>query len=383
MSMKNWNFLNICWMDFPIDGAEEGVDVMQRFMDKKCSAADLKRFCRHVLSLELPASLENRVTLHCTVQPAIGNGCVKVHKDVSHYRYRIHINLLPFLRGTYTSHRMRLFYLYATIIHELKHIELLEKKNLGDYSELVAFWEEYRNFSRLRLLDGINLVLMGKNTRASQKKKYRVSAAEILCNLWAFQRSYLVLGSYLTEQERDTVETMIRSLSFLKEHLIISYSSGNHPYNLFPKMISEVQLVLKKDPGKRAEDLKPMQCLFLPDGQAKPVEQLFRERTDTNAMVTDGVLINWFICADMDFSGIFRKCPALKNHMEALANRYCAHAIGYLKDSGIGKVFLDDALLQDNGAMLVKNVDRLNKLIDRYAMAHTEGSIFALYHTGR
>ena len=80
---------------------------------------------------------------------------------------------------------------------------------------------------------------------------------------------------------------------------------------------------------------------------------------------------------------MFRKSPGLRNHLEELANRYCRSTIDYLKDSAIGRVFLDEAILQDNAAMLAKNVDRLNKLMVQYNMAHTEGSIIPLYYTGK
>ena len=356
---------------------------IEAYITGKCSLPRLKRFCQDAFSREIPANMTDRISVHYSMLPIANNGYVQVRKHKKSYRYHLYINLHPFLLGKFTSNRMRLFYLYATIVHEVKHAELLESEGVNDYSELLAFWEEYRSFGKLRVLDDIGQLLMRKTARISRKRRYRVSVAEIICNLSGFQRSYAALCPYLTESERDTIENMIHSLTFLKQHIAITYSNRNHPYSLFPKMIREAQTVLKKDTDRIENDLKPMNMLFQREGHLKPMEQLFCERTDLNGAVVDGLLINWFICADMDFSTMFQRNPELRKHIEELANQYCSSAITFLKDSAIGKVFLDDAILQDNAAMLIKNVDRLNKLIARYNMVRTEGSIIPLYYTGK
>lgn len=356
---------------------------VEAYVTGKCSLPRLKKFCQDVFSREIPANLKDRITVHYSILPIANNGYVQVRKHKDGYWYRLYINLLPFLMGQYTSNRMRLFYLYATIVHEVKHVELLESERANDYGELLAFWEEYRNFSKLRVIDDMGLLLMRKTAHVSRKRRYRVSVAEIICNLSGFQRSYTALYPYLAESERDTIENMIHSLAFLKQHIAITYSNRNHPYSLFPKMIREAQTVLKKDTDRIENDLKPMNMLFQREGHLKPMEQLFYERTDLNGSVVDGLLINWFICADMDFSAIFQRNSELKKHIEELANQYCRSSIEYLKDSAIGKVFLDDAILQDNAAMLIKNVDRLNKLVARYNMVRSAGSVIPLYNTGK
>ena len=349
----------------------------------KYSLTHLKKYAQHVIDNELCGDLKKRVSIKCCLMPIPGNGYVGVRKVEDSYQYRIRINLLPFLIGQYTSNRMRLFYLYATIVHELYHVQLLECQKVASYCELMAFWEEHRDFTQLRLMDNLGMLLMRKKAMVTQRNKYRASVAEILCNLTGFEKGYKVFGEYLSQTEIATIDKIIISLRFLGKHMAITYGHGNQPYNLFTKMVREIQPLLKKDPTKLSDSLKPMMCLFSLEGHVKSIEQLFSERTEENAQVIDGLLTHWFICADMDFSSIFEKEPALKVHLEKLANQYCAAAIQYMKNIEIGAVFLDEDILQDNAAMLVKNVDRLNKLMIRYDMVHVEGSIIPLYYTGK
>ena len=345
--------------------------------------AHLKKFSQCVIEKELCGELKERVSIKCSLMPILSNGYVRIRKADNGYRYHIRINLLPFLIGQYASNRMRLFYLYATIVHELYHIHLLEREKVVSYCELMAFWEEQRGFTRLRLMDNLGMILMRKKAMVTKRNKYRTSVAEILCNLAGIEKSYKVFAKYLSQAETATVDKIIASLRFMEEHISITYGHGNQPYNLFTKMVREIQPLIKKDPTKLSDIFKPMMCLFSLEGHVKSVEQLFAERTAENDQVIDGLLTHWLICADMDFSPIFEKNPALKEHLEKLANQYCAAAIQYIKNIEIGEVFLDKEILQDNAAMLVKNVNRLNKLMVHYGMAHTEGSIIPLYYTGK
>lgn len=358
-------------------------ECIENYITEEYSIAHLKRFSQYIITNELSCDLKDRVSIKCSLMPLPGNGYVRARRLEEGYRYHIRINLLPFLMGKFTSNRMRLFYLYVTIVHELHHVHLLECKKVETYSELMAFWEEYRSFSRLRLMDGIGMLLMRKKAAATRRNKYRASVAETMCNLAGFEKSYKVLGAYLSQSETENVNKIIESLKFLQNHISVTYGHGNQPYNLFTKMVREVQPLLKKDPHELSGTLKPMMYLFSPEGHVKSVEQLFAERTDENEQIIDGLLTHWFICADMVFSPIFERDPTLKNHLETLANRYCAGVIQYLKNIEIGEIFLDKEILQDNAAMLVKNVDRLNKLMAHYDMIHFQGSVIPLYYTGK
>lgn len=82
---------------------------------------------------------------------------------------------------------------------------------------------------------------------------------------------------------------------------------------------------------------------------------------------------------DMDWKSAFENSPELHKHIESLSNEYCRRSIEFMKNIHVGEVFLSKDLLQDNAAMLIRNTDKLNKLMQRFNMEHTTGSLIPLF----
>ena len=348
--------------------------------NKTIRVHDLTVFCQNVIDSEITTEKRNRISIRFLFVPIPLNGCLRACKKSDALRYQIMINLFPFLVQHFSSNHMRFFYLYATIIHELHHIELLENEKASNYAELLAFWEEFQQLSHFRWVDSINTWLIQKNAMPVKRKKYSVSMAEILCNLISFQKSYKFFSQYLSASERQTIKEIIESLEFLKGHINIGYRSSKQPLNLFTKTIQEVQFTIKKQPQVFTKP-SPLDHLFTCNGQVKSFDQIYSERNHADAQVIDSILLNWFICADIEFSSYFKTNPNFKLHIESLANQYCDNLIQYLKNEKKGLVFLREDVLQDNTAMMLKNANRLNKLMTQYDMVHTGGSVIPLYHT--
>ena len=356
--------------------------MLKHYIEKEITISNLKDFCNLVIANEMPGNRGDRISVRFLLLPFPANGYLSVRKKNNAFQYKVVINLLPFLIGKYSSNRMCYLYLYATIVHELHHIYLLERKKARSYTEFLAFWEEFRQLSSLRCVDNLNTLLMHKDAFALNTKKHDISIAEILCNLSGFQRIQQVFAETLNESERMIVEEIIDSLKFLSESINIGYRTSKQPYNLFTKTIQEVQFILRKDPHI-FEKPTPIDCLFLSNGQVKPFELIFGERSPENHELIDALLINWFICIDVDFSTSFAANAYLKSHIEALANQYCNNVVQYLKHETKGLVFLSKDTLQDNTAMMIKNTNRINALMTKYGMTRTDGSIIPLYFTGK
>ena len=94
----------------------------------------------------------------------------------------------------------------------------------------------------------------------------------------------------------------------------------------------------------------------------------------------DEILIRLFISLSIDWTSIFATHTDFYNHIAALANNYCEKTVYYLKNISLGEVFLHKDILQDNAAMLIKNVHILNKLMNKYGMNHTSGSVLPVYY---
>lgn len=356
--------------------------MLKHYIEKEITISSLKDFCNLVIAKEMLGNWGNRISVRFPLLPLPANGYLSVRKKNQAFQYKVVVNLLPFLIGKYSSNRMCYLYLYATIVHELHHIYLLECQKARNYAEFLAFWEEFRQLSRLRWVDNLNTLLMHKDAFALNRKKYDTSIAEIICNLSGFQGAYQVFADTLKESEKIIIEEIIDSLTFLSESINIGYRTGKQPHNLFTKTIQEIQFILRKDPHIFGNST-PIDCLFLSNGQVKPFELIWEERSSENYELIDALLINWFICADVDFSASFAANACLKSHIEALANQYCNNVVQYLKHETKGLVFLSKDTLQDNTAMMIKNTNRLNILMAKYGMARTGGSIIPLYFTGK
>lgn len=83
-----------------------------------------------------------------------------------------------------------------------------------------------------------------------------------------------------------------------------------------------------------------------------------------------------FINFELDYSLILENNTDLKKHIELLANQYCEKCIFYIENVEVGSVLLKQEILDDNTLLLLKNVRYINKLMDKYHMVHTGGSLF-------
>lgn len=356
--------------------------MLKTYLNKGFRLNILKDFCDFVFAQETQLLETKHIRLKVKIFPVSTSGFIRIWKKKEDYRFYIIINLLPFILNKHLSDTMRYFYLYATIVHELRHIELLSNTAKKNYRELLAFWDEARCFSHLHWLNEINFLFAHEERKKLRKRQYAVSASEILCNLNGYQRSYDLFREYLSDREHIRIETAIDSLRFLNKHMAISYTRTNRPSNQFVRMVQEAQFIFRKKMRIR-KMFAPLDNLLSSTGRIKSIDQIFSSRSDDNEDLIDKILVNMFICADLNLQRVFDGNQEIKTHLTRLANEYCDATVYYLQNIKIGEVFLDSSILQDNAAMLIKNTQRLNLLMQRYNMERTNGSVIPLYNTGK
>ena len=110
--------------------------MLKHYIEKEITISNLKDFCNLVIANEMPGNRGDRISVRFLLLPFPANGYLSVRKKNNAFQYKVVINLLPFLIGKYSSNRMCYLYLYATIVHELHHIYLLERKKARSYTEL-------------------------------------------------------------------------------------------------------------------------------------------------------------------------------------------------------------------------------------------------------
>lgn len=325
---------------------------------------DLSVFAQLVLRQELPRyQLSVPVSLRMRPWPLRANGLVSRIRR----RATITINGLAFRKNS----RLTWFYLYATIVHELEHLLLMQELEEGGPPELdrllAGLCQQYR-------LDDSFLQVV---TPRYAEHRRSASLPELLCTQVGFQRALAALGSALSPEERATTERMLDSLCFMREHLAILYGNSGQPYQLFSSVMLSLQRKLRMNPAALGR-LRQLSRILTPEGALLSPRLMFERRTPEDQDFYDALLIQLFLLDDMPWGQIFSDCPALQPHMETLANDYCMRSVRYLQQLSRGRAFFGDDILQDNAAMLVKNTHLLNAQMKRYQMHHTAGTVFSL-----
>jgi hypothetical protein len=268
---------------------------------------------------------------------------------------------------------MTWFYIYATIVHELEHIQLtldLEGQGLPEYKRFMAALCQTRKMQR-KQWNGIV-------PNYSQMKKRMTSLPELICTQVGFRRGFDVLSSAMDTQERELVSQMINSVGFLCKHLEITYATSSQPYNQFSRCILSIHEHVQKEPQLRSR-YKQLGYIVDEIGNFYTPQFLYMQSQQDGQEFYDSMLIHLFILFDMNWQAAFDENKEMFLHMERLANQYCRQSVLYLKNMKMGEAFLGVDVLQDNAAMLIRNTERMNALMRRFGMKHTEGSLIPLY----
>ena len=350
---------------------------------KNATKANFKAFCRMVFDAEARSILGSDCKLlpkiYVVNLPTKNNGVVYFTFINKIQRFTVLINLYHFLRAKDCSDRMKYVYLYATIVHELEHIRLskyIEKATLSDYFDVLAAWDQ---FSKCRGIgrDVFSYFLIPKTNRIADKRGL-VSPAEIYCNIKGFSRASYVLDSCLSMHEKTLLVRMTSSLEFIAKNLEISYDGAGRAVGLFVRTINQMRIFLRYN-KHRAGYFPLLNYLINENGMLISADAMMNTKRLPERYFYDAVLIRMFIFWDCDWNDIFAKTEGLHERIAILANEYCQRSIGYLSNKELAKVFLSEEIVQDNAAMLVKNIHTIKSKMKQYNMPNTVGGVIPLY----
>lgn len=344
--------------------------------DKK----SIKRFAKLVFEYEI-ARYGFDFPVSFKLQPNLNtiNGYVRVHMLKQKRTATVTLNTLMFLRMAKKDGVPVWFYIYTAIVHELEHlrlIEILESGECTDFNDFAAALCQYNAYTRQNLsglFDGLIPI-----PDYSKIKERMTSLPELICTQNGMHRALEVLGDALSDEAKSTVLKMTESIDFLCEHIEITYRNSSQPYNQFAQNMIAMHSRLEKDPSV-SDRLKLLNCFFGKDGRPLSPAVLYERAVNEKEGLYKSLLIHMFLLFDTDWTSIFTEYPELFPLIEGLADAYCTQTVEYLKNIHTGEIFLSVDILQDNAAMLIKNTERLNSLMERYDMKRSGGSVFALY----
>lgn len=350
--------------------------MLSSFINGEVSLKSIRSFCKSCIEMETEPEERKDLRIHTGFFPILANGFILIPRCNVLKTNEIFINASTVLFNSNLNTVKKYFYTFVTLYHELMHQRILRWHSVHDYPAMLAFWEEYRNMSFLRFTDAFSKMIT-KDFHSSIKRR-AVAMSEIECTYQAYARGYQIFYDHLSEDDRSTLKTVLDSLQFVRSNLAIVYGLRNqHPYSSFVRMIQEVQAVQKTAKDKQLLP-DPMRVLFFNDGSMKNLEMLLESRNAENCELLDKLIINLFICTEYDYSAIFEGNLCAKEVLTGIANRYRSDAIGFIRDIDRGSIFLTSGILNDNAAMLIKKMARLDQLMDQYQMERT-GGIIPLY----
>lgn len=284
----------------------------------------------------------------------------------------VYINLWPFL-GSCSRNTAKYYMLSAAIFYEWKLLRLdrdLEAVGQKDAAMWLAAGERQlfpRQGRCFCLFDPVT----GKQRR---QQSGEISAGALLCLRESLRRANALFAPFL-DREGQLFRELENGAAFMLTHLEIGYPHGEEPVNRFGYFLS-------RRAGKRTPPESPLAVLLREDGTVRSLLELWEARTEENAGLLDGLMLQVFLRLEEDCREAFEKDPWFKCHMESLVNGGITQRLDYLKNMEEGSPVAVDAVLQDNAAMVIRDVRLLDKLLKTYGMEKTSGSVIPLYPMG-
>ncbi|MBR5095470.1 MAG: hypothetical protein IK095_10260 [Oscillospiraceae bacterium] len=337
---------------------------------------DWRGFCRQVFEQEKKLLLvdeQGDIRLKMLSIPSVNNGWVRLSRPGKKKRV-IGIDPWKTLHARDTSETMKRFFLYSTVVHELAHVQLwdlLQKRTASDLFALLAALDQLGG-SSLDLIEPAQLGNKGKDRFS--RLRYLASAAELYCDRIAAHHALGALRGEMTEEERKRAEAIISSLDLIAMGLQITYSQSGQALDLFVSVLRRVRVIKR---SKKLRELVDLGDIFDERGDLPTPEQMF-ERLLSGQPLFGELLLNAFIHIDGDWEGLFERNEQLRETMRELADSFSAKAQDYLKNTDICLVFLPEAAVRDNSAMLLHNVRTLNRKMRDAKMPHECGGLMVL-----
>lgn len=254
---------------------------------------------------------------------------------------------------------------------------MLKNNEPPQYSRLLAAVQQLGLEDKRRERTG-NKIKTVPNYYKLKEIRRITSLNELVCTQVGFQRAYDMLKELLSTEEKQAISMIMQSVDFLCSHLEISYKKSLQPYNLFAQSILGIQNRLKRD-IQLLDNFPQLKYIVNVNGKIFSPEEWYQYENGAAPDFCDAMLIRLFLLFDMNWEDIFQRNHDFFLHMEQLANQYCQQTVYYLKNMEIGEVLWNQNILQDNAAMLIKNTAVLHKLMHKFGMKHTGGSVVSLF----
>lgn len=266
------------------------------------------------------------------------------------------------------------FYLCVTLFHELEHIRIeREYQNpCTTMSQWLIAAERSTRKQWIRYFPG-GLVEWRQKRRY---KRYQTSVNELHCIYAGYRGALQTVGDSLTDAQRDVMERICESVAFVEDNLEVDYAEKGAPVGKFIYLMELLVRSHRKNKLSPGEGL--LRLVLFDNWSMKSLTQIFEQRTEENADLIDGVIVQMFMFLKMDFQNELDGNPQLRSHIEGLLKAKMEKLVDYISSYRFAGIYLSEEVLKDNNAMILKEANLLRKLSKKYGLAVPDESILVL-----
>lgn len=303
------------------------------------------------------------------------NGNCSFDKVISKAHIEVNLNrLISFKNGYLKS----LFNTYCTIAHEVQHARALLMNNDEDknYNDLLTLLE-YGCYAGVLKIDRKKIGKYLLNIFRIQKNldiNYEFSTQEIHANLVGYKEAYNKFEFALSEEEKKTCKTIIKSLEFLSNQFQIFYLMGKTPVNKFSVCVSNSYKFIKENP-EFLNKYPLLKEVFSENNYLVNPYQMYKKINSSVEPFYRKLMINWLISFEMDYKQFFED-EDFKKYVENIIKDYIDETIDYYRHKDMCKIFIrDERIINDNLRFKKKAVRELLNLARKYNLNINGGII--------
>lgn len=347
----------------------------------------LKQFILELFEIQKGTALsETDAVLKTYSSLSSTHGKIHISKE-RRWTLDIRINIKSFLHlPNVISPLDAYFAAYATLLHEIEHYRITRKvytqRNI-DFGEFLTILDSIR-MNWKQLLSGIIVsVLNIKKLQEISRKRYTVYQTELLCRANSLQAAFDAFYPFMTEEIRLAYQRYIAVANFCQTSIMIGYVGNDTPFDHFSHALHCARARIEITPSI-VQVFPALQLLFDYYGKIRPIYNIYQERSNAlkdsfSEELIGKLIIRLLLLDESDITDLLRSDSVFKSYIEHLTQQYITECLYFISHKKIANGYLCASVLDDNSAMAVKNIKRMDKLIKKYALNVSTGIVIPLF----
>lgn len=340
---------------------------------KEFCVAAFEHGCR-MLNIESSA-----VSFSFQRNPLSANGSMRCLKRDA-YNFYVIVNLWHNLHRNFNDDYERYFYACVTVLHELFHIRLQihgSDNNFDDYLSFLSYIEETGRFSR-NFGSKFYAMLFSQVSLNHGRYRYFSNPEEICCIRYGYLSAYSLLQNVLNQYSSIKIEKICESIELIYNNIEACYIRKSQPISLLAKCYCRIVTAVEKNHSLLQQ--YPLFSLFIEEnGSIRNLQGIYSIGKRKEIDFLDDIVVRFFMWEDENELIYNKFSEEMYADIEQWANSYIEKGVDYLQKQELAEVVLPPKIIEDNAALIIKNIDILNQRMLLLGMKHNGKNIVPLY----